>query len=128
MDFCETCNNLLYLKSLPEADGDTNPNAPQTRLVKHCKCCGFEKVETNIRAFKVSSTLYSEDDLLYAQSQNKYLRYDPTLPRVSDKEIMCKNPDCTGPHDKPQVLYVKYHPVHLKFLYMCDYCGHTWKA
>lgn len=119
MEFCGTCDNLLYLKS-----------EENHRLVKYCKCCGFSKTEEAMRAFKVSSTLYSEDDLLYAQCQNKYLRFDPTLPRVRDPDpkLACPNPDCSGPKDQPQVLYVKYHPVHMKYFYCCDYCSTTWKA
>ena len=124
MEFCEICENLLYLK--------TNETSA---LVKYCKHCTFTKEETRLGAVKVAESLYSEDDLLYLQYQNKYLRYDPTLPRVSDPSIYCPNVECCGPKDaasrgiefKPQVLYVKYHPVHMKYLYCCDYCGTTWK-
>jgi len=126
MEFCNICDNLLYLK----ADADSS-------LVKYCKHCTFSKTETigNIGAVKISESLYSEDDLLYLQFQNKYLRYDPTLPRVCDAALACPNGDCSGRSDaekagiefKNQVLYVKYHPVHMKYLYCCDYCGYTWR-
>ncbi len=115
MEFCDTCENLLYMK-----DREGN-------LVKYCKHCGFEK-EMDARtsgAFKVTESVYSEDDLLYKQHQNKYLRYDPTLPRVQN--IPCPNEGCTGPKDEPRALYVKYHPVHMKYFYSCEYCGHTWR-
>lgn len=126
MEFCDICENLLYLRSDEGA-----------ALVKYCKHCTFSKRETpdGRGAVKIAESLYSEDDLLYLQYQNKYLRFDPTLPRVSDSAITCPNQSCTGPkeaHDKgkefkPQVLYVKYHPVNMKYLYCCDYCGTTWK-
>lgn len=116
MEFCEKCDNLLYFRCPTD---DT--------LEKYCRKCGFNKQETERRAYKITSTMYSEDDLLYLQFRNKYLRNDPTLPRVQDPALVCPNTECTGPKDKPQVLYVKYHPVHMKYLYCCDYCGTMWR-
>lgn len=117
MDFCEVCDNLLFLRS------------ENTTLVKYCKHCGFTKdnADEGKKAIKISQTLYSEDDLLYLQFKNKYLRNDPTLPRVRDPTLICPNAECTGPRDNPQVLYIKYHPVHMKYLYCCDYCGTMWR-
>lgn len=127
MEFCEVCENLLYLRALENSD-----------LEKYCKHCDFTKTVSatgGTGAIKISESLYSEDDLLYLQYQNKYLRYDPTLPRVNDPAITCPNKDCVGPKEavennrefKPQVLYIKYHPLNMKYLYCCDYCGTTWK-
>jgi DNA-directed RNA polymerase subunit M/transcription elongation factor TFIIS len=117
MEFCDICDNLLYLRS--EEDH---------ALVKYCKHCAFSERESaeGRPAMKVSENLYSEDEP-YLQYQNKYLRCDPTLPRVSDTGLQCPNTACSGPPENPQVLYVKYHPVHMKYLYCCDYCGTTWK-
>lgn len=118
MDFCKICQNLLYLKT----EGDHS-------LIRYCKYCQYhEKQAPDVnKAVRISKTMYSEDDLLYEQHRNSYLRFDPTLPRVQDPKIRCENADCTGPTDKPQVLYVKYHPVHMKYFYTCDYCGYTWR-
>jgi len=127
MEFCDVCDNLLYLRT------DDN-----TTLIKYCKHCNFKKVDNNGTsdgAMKVAESLYSDDDLLYLQFQNKYLRFDPTLPRVTDPAITCPSGDCPGPKAaaangvdfKNQVLYVKYHPIHMKYLYCCDYCGTTWR-
>jgi len=118
MDFCKICQNLLYIKT----EGDNS-------LVHYCKYCQYnEKQLPDInKAICISKTKYSEDDLLYLQHRNAYLRFDPTLPRVQDPKIRCENVECTGPKDKSQVLYVKYHPVHMKYFYTCDYCGYTWR-
>lgn len=119
MEFCEICDNLLYLR----AEEDNS-------LIKYCKHCTFSKKENAdgaTRAVKVSHNLYSEDDLLYLQFQNKYLRFDPTLPRVTDPALVCPSAACKESKVKPQTLYVKYHPLHMKYLYCCDYCGTTWK-
>ena len=117
MEFCEQCQNMLYLRT--EEDGT---------LDRYCRNCDYSKKEApGAKAIKVSRTLYSEDDMLFVQHQNPHLRHDPTLPRVVDKDIQCPNSSCTGPRDKPQVLFVKYHPVNMKYFYCCDYCGHCWR-
>lgn len=119
MEFCEVCDNLLFLRSEDNA-----------ALVKYCKHCPFTKKEESQvrRAVKVSQTIYSEDDLLYLQYRNKYLRNDPSLPRIQDPSLPCPNKDCSGPKDAPQICYIKYHPVHMKYLYCCDYCGEMWRG
>jgi DNA-directed RNA polymerase subunit M/transcription elongation factor TFIIS len=121
MEFCEICDNLLYLR----AEDD---NA----LIKYCKHCTFSKresAESGKKVVRVTQNLYSEDDLLYLQYQNKYLRFDPTLPRVRDPLIRCPDNDCEGSNpEKSQVLYIKYHPIHMKYLYCCDFCGKIWRA
>lgn len=118
MEFCEVCRNMLYMRT------DTKNGA----LIKFCKNCKYTSTidpsDPNRKPYKVSHTLYTDDDLLYLQHQNKYLRYDPTLPRICDPSIVCPNDGCSGSKDTPRVLYLKYHPVDLKYLYCCDYCGH----
>ena len=119
MEFCDVCDNMLYVKT----NEDKN-------LVKYCKHCEFSKVENNTGYIKISETMYTEDDLLYNQSINKYLRYDPTLRRINDTLIKCPNKECITTEDaekKQQVLYIKYHPQNMKYLYVCDYCGHIWR-
>jgi DNA-directed RNA polymerase subunit M/transcription elongation factor TFIIS len=119
MEFCEICDNMLYVK------------ANETKqLVKYCKHCLFEKVETVNTAIRISQTIYSEDDLLYNQHVNKYLRFDPTLRRIQDPHIMCPNTKCDahdGTEDKKQVIYIKYDSKNMKYLYVCENCGETWK-
>lgn len=119
MEFCDVCDNMLYVKK----NDDNN-------LVKYCKHCEFSKVENNTGCIKISETIYTEDDLLYNQSINKYLRYDPTLRRINDSLIKCPNKECVTIEDsekKQQVLYIKYHPQNMKYLYVCDHCGHIWR-
>ena len=127
MEFCDACRNMVYLRADDGEDAGEEEGGPRgPRLIKYCKACGYEKTHEG-GAFRVTQTLYAEDDLLYLQHQTPYLRCDPTLPRVCDASMPCPNTACTGPKDKPQVLYVKYHPIHMKYLYCCDYCGHFWR-
>jgi|TARA_B000000475_G_C15993443_1_gene445986 DNA-directed RNA polymerase subunit M/transcription elongation factor TFIIS len=116
MEFCEVCDNMLYVK--------TNEDK---QLVKYCKHCAFEKIESSNTAIKISQTIYSEDDLLYNQHVNKYLRFDPTLRRIIDPHIACPNTECSAPPDKNQVIYIKYDSKNMKYLYVCETCGETWK-
>jgi hypothetical protein len=128
MEFCEICRNMLYLTSKPQ-DPDTeqgNANGtPEDCLMKYCKHCKWSTIQDTSKnmPIRVAFTLYSEDDLLNKQHYNPYLRFDPTLPRIQDPSISCTNPKCTGPRDKPQMIYVKYHPENMKYFYCCDYCG-----
>ena len=117
MDFCDICNNMLYVKS----DEDKN-------LIKYCKHCDFSKKETSAKSIKISETMYSEDDLLYNQHINKYLRFDPSLRRIKDSTIKCQNQECTMTEsDDDRVLYIKYHPHNMNYLYVCDHCGYIWR-
>jgi hypothetical protein len=118
MEFCEVCCNMLYVK--------TNEHR---QLVKYCKHCEFSKVDTQCNSVKISETMYTEDDLLYHQNINKYLRYDNTLRRINDSQIKCPNTECptVDGDEQQQVLYIKYHPHNMKYLYVCDHCGHIWR-
>jgi len=116
MEFCEVCNNMLYIKS--------NENK---KLIKACKHCNFQKEETNTKAIKISETIYTEDDLLYNQHINKYLRFDPTLRRIKDEFIKCPKEECNAEDAKQEILYIKYHPANMNYFYVCDNCGFTWR-
>ena len=116
MEFCDLCNNMLYIKT----DEENN-------LIKACKHCEFFKKESEIKCIKISDTKYSEDDLLYNQNINKYLRYDPTLRIIRDPNISCKNSECNVSEDKQQILYIKYDSKNMKYFYVCDHCGYIWK-
>lgn len=97
----------------------------EDKLVQFCRHCQFAKSADTSSAVKITETLYSEDDLLYKQSVNKYIRFDPTLPRTCD--IKCPVADCPGPKDDPRVIVYKYHPIQMKYFYCCDHCGYSWR-
>jgi DNA-directed RNA polymerase subunit M/transcription elongation factor TFIIS len=132
MEFCDICFNMIYIKSSDVCDSKHGNDKDieivsynPTRLIKYCKHCQYEKeVDTN-QPIKVSETIYTEDDLLYNQHINKYLRFDPTLQRIKDDNIKCTN--CQIPDDMRQIIPIKYHPSHMKYFYVCDNCGFTWR-
>lgn len=120
MEFCDICDNMLYMRT----GGKTN------NLIQYCKNCKsskqLESNDPNRKPYKISHTLYTDDDLLYLQHQNKYLRFDPTLPRVCDANLRCPDEKCalTKAGEPSRLLYLKYHPTDLKYLYCCDHCGY----
>jgi len=117
MEFCNNCDNMLYIKN------DENNN-----LVKYCKHCDYSKKESESKYIKISESRYLEDDLLYEQNKNKYLRFDPTLRRIKDSNIICPNkPECNVDIDKQQIISIKYDNTNMKYFYVCDYCGYTWR-
>ena len=64
----------------------------------------------------------------YRIIMNEFTAHDPTLPHVTS--ITCPNDRCgsnTGANDR-DVLYLKYDPVNLKFLYHCMVCKEQWRS
>jgi DNA-directed RNA polymerase subunit M/transcription elongation factor TFIIS len=116
MEFCDNCSNMLYIS-----------NDEENNLSKYCKHCSFIKKEQDSKCIKISDTKYSQDDLLYYQNINKYLRHDPTLRRIRDINITCKNQECNIEKDKQQILYIKYDNKNMKYFYVCDHCGFIWR-
>lgn len=116
MHFCNICNNVYFIKVNETKD-----------MVYFCKCCGNEEVNT-----KGNGSICIIDDnkvdgaTKYSQYMNKYLKYDPTLPRVSN--ISCTNPSCTKQPEQPnEVIYLKYDHTNMKYMYYCCVCEHFWR-
>lgn len=114
MKFCINCKNYLYI------DLDEEQN-----LVRYCKNCSHKEVEKK----ENGSVLVIDDNKIddvtrYSQFLNKNIKYDPTLPRVNN--IPCTNPDCKK-KDDPEVIYVKYDFVNMKYLYYCCSCEQYFK-
>ena len=59
---------------------------------------------------------------------NEFTKEDPTLPHIDT--IPCPNKGCdTNTKGKPRdIIYLKYDPVNLKFLYICNVCDTQWRS
>lgn len=122
MRFCSRCDNMLYISLQPDESRDGAPLS----LTYSCKHCGFKTAEDASSA-PVLSTNYADDQTSYKQYATPFIRFDPTLPRVSD--IKCPSAQCSKPADAPnEVIYVKYDPQNLRFLYYCVHCATFWKS
>ena len=116
MKFCEKCDNMLYLKLSEDRD-----------LVYYCKNCGhsipMKKEDGSICVIDDNTV---DDNVKFSQYINKYIKFDPTLPRVNN--ITCVNPQCTKKKDEEnEIIYLKYDADNMKYLYYCTYCDNFWR-
>ena len=116
MKFCEHCKNMLYVS----VDEDS-------KLLFYCKSCNHKVIQDVQRD---NSVLIIDDNKIdestrYAHFLNKYLKFDPTLPRVNN--ISCTNESCTKQKDgENEVIYLKYDHANMQYLYYCCHCDHFW--
>ena len=120
MNFCEKCQNMLYIKIASE-DSDN--------LIHYCRNCGHtEEMQTNNLC--VSKTSLKRSNLKYENSINKYTKLDPTLPRINT--IKCPNEHCesnTDSYDKKhEIIYIRYDDTQMKYVYLCPSCDTVWKT
>ena len=146
MKFCTECNNMYYIKINGE-DANT--------LVYYCRFCGHEDNEPAESGVVVLRTEYKKTEQQFSHMVNRYIKHDPTLPRISN--VKCPNESCTSNHgdkahqgdkasgdkahqgdkahsdkahsDKgPSVIYLRYDDNNMKYLYICEDCDTTWKT
>lgn len=94
-------------------------------LTYYCKSCGHKEVQPKENgSICIVDDNQISDALKYSQYVNKYLKYDPTLPRVED--IQCPHVDCTRGDKKNEVIYINYDPQAMKYVYFCCHCDYAW--
>ena len=115
MKFCDMCNNMLYVN----IDNDKN-------MIYYCKNCNNKEViDKDQGSICVIDDNKLTDELKYSQYINKYIKFDPTLPRVNN--IICPNESCIKKSsDENEVIYIKYDFTDMKYIYKCAYCDHFW--
>ena len=59
---------------------------------------------------------------------NELTRQDATLPHV--KNVKCPRGDCpsNGGGAERDVIYIKYDPVNMKYMYICNVCDTHWRS
>ena len=125
MEFCNKCDNMLYMKILEESEEDDVKQ--DKKLVYFCKCCGLEVKDltniNNFRVFKINNEVKSKDIHI-----NEYTKYDPTLPHMNN--IKCPNLNCKSniePDSHIQdVIYLRYDDKNMKYMYLCCHCDKNW--
>lgn len=138
MKFCNVCDNMMYMRLVVDAttggqdegkeeEGEAPPRERNT-LTYFCKNCGFHVDASSTDAKdKVLDTDYKDDQATYSQYATPNIVHDPTLPRVSN--IPCPFQDCSRPAASPnEVIYIKYDPTNLRYLYYCTHCARFWKS
>lgn len=120
MHFCSNCDNMYYIKL---AGDDAN------QLIYYCRNCGHENTEIGKQDIYVSKSNLRSVDNNYMNIINKYTKFDPTLPRVTN--VTCPNADCDGKKDSTlsdEVIMMRYDDKKLSYVYLCPICDTTWKS
>lgn len=124
MKFCKVCDNMYYIMIDPK---DSN------KLSYYCRNCGdIDNEESNQEIQCVLNTQLKNDDQSFHHIVHKYVKLDPTLPRIYT--IPCPNETCStnvsneDERTAREVIYIRYDEDKLKYLYMCSVCNHTWHS
>lgn len=91
MKFCKKCNNMLYIQS----EEETSEGALGLRHI--CKNCDYKEIDANPKRC-IYENIYNQKSATHDIIQNKYIRYDPTLPRMNT--VKCINPKCISNQQK----------------------------
>ncbi len=83
MKFCSECQNMYYIKINGE-DANT--------LVYYCRFCGHEDNEPTDDGVVVLRTEYKKTEQQFSHMINRYIKHDPTLPRITN--VKCPNEGC----------------------------------
>lgn len=124
MQFCDNCQNMLYIRLQSD-----RPN----ELWYYCRCCRGEKVTKKSGAV-IMDTIFNHKSNQHEYFVNRYTKYDPTLPRICNGQIVCVNEDCETNINKQQqkqtaaeIITIRYDDDNLKYLYLCTTCDTVWK-
>lgn len=117
MEFCDVCDNMLYVSP------SSVPGEAELGLAAlACLHCGSRKPiarKAGEPSVLVSETRYGDDSARYLHYVTPDLHEDPTLPRT---DCACPKPGCGG--DK--AIYVKYDETNMKYIYSCVRCKTFW--
>lgn len=136
MHFCSNCHNMYYLKIVE------NEETENTTLAYYCRNCGHSDTMLMTENNCVSNTQIKRTEQNYSHIINEYTKYDPTLPRINT--IHCPNPACDSnmveeegseknegqelSSKKPEIIYIRYDDVNMKYMYICTHCDTKWKT
>jgi len=130
IEFCPTCDYYLYLKATGGvAAKPGGPKSSSTKMLRICHNCGFQKEDTG-GGLIMETDLQEKTSEGYKVLLNEFTKMDPTLPHLHT--IKCPSKDCasntTGA--KPDVIYLKYDAINLKYLYLCNVkdCNAQWRS
>ena len=115
VEFCEKCDNLLYL----HINNETN------EVFMQCKACSNTKQVEN-KMIKINNNTNINLDKSDVINTNPFITHDITLPTIkNNKNIKCQNESCTA--EEINIKYIKYDDENMKYLYICSHCGRKWK-
>jgi DNA-directed RNA polymerase subunit M/transcription elongation factor TFIIS len=115
MKVCSSCQNMYVMKFQPDGT-----------LFWQCLSCGI--VEQQEGGCLLVETLVQERSSEgYRILLNEFTRQDPTLPHI--KNVKCPKTSCSSNGGAERdVIYIKYDPVNMKYMYICNVCGEAWRS
>ena len=110
MQFCKECENKLF------------PSEEDSQLWNKCLDCGFKEEYNNS---VIDKKIYKNKNTL-TYSNNKFLIYDNTIPRTTQK--ICPNKECISVKNPSlqEAVFIQ-DPVTIKLTYICINCNTEWK-
>jgi DNA-directed RNA polymerase subunit M/transcription elongation factor TFIIS len=121
MEFCETCDNMLYTKIVEESESKTGCDSEKVKseLIYFCKNCGKEYKTLGKTIKSVYSIDYNLDNIKKHSLINEYTLEDPTLPKAIG--IKCPNKECPS-KSTSNIVYINYDEKNMKYMYACLDC------
>jgi hypothetical protein len=131
----------MYYIKINSEDGNS--------LIYYCRFCGHEDNEPAENGVVVLRTEYKKSEQQFSHMINRYIKYDNTLPRITNMKCPNENCDKQGDHkqgdhkhkeaksqgdhkeantQEPSVIYLRYDEDNMKYLYICENCNTTWKT
>jgi DNA-directed RNA polymerase subunit M/transcription elongation factor TFIIS len=96
------------------------------KLFWKCLSCGIEE-EQEGGCLLVETLVQERSSEAYRIMLHEFTRQDATLPHV--KNVKCPKGDCpSNSGTERDVIYIKYDPVNMKYLYICNVCGDAWRS
>lgn len=96
-------------------------------LSRVCRNCGHKQEEQ--KGLVMETIIQEKASEGYRVFLNEFTREDPRLPHL--KTIPCPNkescPTRTG-GEETDTIYIKYDPVNMKYLYICNVCKNHWRS
>jgi hypothetical protein len=120
--FCPVCRNYLFAKI------EKGVNTDVATLHRICYNCGYK--QQNVKGGLVSEIVVGERSAeSYKILLNEFTTQDPRLPHIHGT-IKCPEGACpsNAPGKESDIIYMKYDPVNLNFLYICNICKYTWHS
>jgi DNA-directed RNA polymerase subunit M/transcription elongation factor TFIIS len=116
--YCPVCENYLYMQV----------DAESQELRRMCRKCGFKEESPGGLVMEMMIQQRSTEG--YKILLNEFTKMDPTLPHLNT--IKCPNKECASntAGAVPDIIFMKYDPVNLKYLYICNIekCGALWRS
>ena len=135
MNFCENCNNMLYMKIITQElsdseeseDKDKQETQLNNKIMYYCRCCNNEYPDLYKKNSCIFNINYNLESITKNSFINDYIYDDITLPKAEN--IKCPNKDCicNKEGEDTKIVTIRYDDLDMKYMYLCCMCDNVWK-